>query len=89
MEAPQKGLTPEQLANAFENHIKNNYIRVDKKTYFCKDCNSQIQQATCHISIHDKEFPGCVGTGKVETVPLPYCPECEGEPKNTSTCVHV
>lgn len=89
MEVPQKGLSPEQLTKAFKDHIKNNYTRVDKKTYFCNKCDSQIQQTTCYVSIHNKKFSGCVGEGKVEKIPLPYCPKCEGEPKNTSTCMHV
>jgi hypothetical protein len=55
----------------------------------CKKCGSEIQQVIGHISIHLDCFDGCVGDGKVRTLPLPYCPECEGIPENTYTCVHV
>ena len=89
MEAPMKGLNPKQLEDFFKNHISKNYEKVaEEKKFICKTCGSAIQQATCFVSVHDVSFSGCAGNGEVLQVPLPYCPKCEGEPKNTSTCVH-
>ena len=90
MGAPLKGLSRE----AFNQYI-NDYIdkkcktKEGQKMFFCQVCDSKIQQTTCFVSIHLLKESGCKGPGKVVKLPLPYCPLCEGEPKNTSTCVHV
>lgn len=55
----------------------------------CKKCNKEIQQETGYISIHLDCFDDCVGDGEVKNIAIPYCPECEGKPIRTSTCVHV
>ena len=89
MEAPTKGLNPKQLEEFFKNHINKNYGKVaGEKKHICKTCGSTIQQVICYVSVHDARFSGCAGSGEVQQIPLPYCPKCEGEPKNTSTCVH-
>lgn len=84
-----KGLSLESLVEVFLKHIRDNYTKIDNKTYLCKTCNSKIQQVICYVSVHSKKFSDCVGMGKVNQMPLPYCPKCEGKPKNTSTCMHV
>ncbi len=55
----------------------------------CKTCGTVIRHTTCFVSIHEAAFGASrAGVGEVRHVPLPYCPHSEGEPKNTSTCVH-
>lgn len=92
MEAPLGGGTAQSIHKQAMNHV-DQFYKWDKKAgermMLCKKCNSEIQQTTLFVSVHDKRFEGCCGDGRVEQYPLPYCPECEGEPKNTSTCVHV
>jgi hypothetical protein len=89
MEAPTGGLSPEQFKECIKNHVEKNYQKKENlNEYFCKTCNSDIITTTCFVSMHSKSFSGCVGEGKVEQVPLLYCPKCEGVPKRTSTCVH-
>lgn len=89
MEAPAPGLSPEQFSECFEKHFEKNYQKKDgSNECSCKTCGSDIVSTTCYVSIHSKMFSCCTGDGKVEQVLLPYCPKCEGEPKQTSTCVH-
>lgn len=90
MEAPTSGLSREQMVDAFMKHIANSYTKIegDLKRIKCKKCGTRIEQVTCFISIHNKDWNGCVGSGKIEQVPLPYCPKCEGVPTRTSTCIH-
>lgn len=60
------------------------------ENFFCKQCGAMVMQATCAVSLHAREFGDlCAGSGKVVRVALPYCPQCEGEPTRTTTCVHV
>ena len=87
MEAPVKGLSPEDLVKKFEDHIKDHYEKVNGVNV-CKKCGTRVEQVTCYISVHSKMFSSCTGGGEVKQVPLPYCPKCEGVPKNTSTCMH-
>ncbi len=56
----------------------------------CKKCNAIIQQTTLYASVHDSPFEGCVGSGDVMTLALPYCPTCEPNvPATTNrTCIH-
>jgi len=91
MEAPSPRQSREQIVKDFETHIEQNYVPEEKdgkKYYSCRKCGTKIEQVNCAISIHSKLFTACTGEGKVENVPLPYCPECEGIPKKTSTCIH-
>lgn len=53
-------------------------------------CWTPIKAATLYVSVHVAEFPKCGGFGEVLQLPLPYCPQCEGEPADTPrSCVHV
>lgn len=88
MEAPQKGLSLQLFVKTFDDYLTEKCKRINEETYFCKKCNSQIEQTICFVSFHQKEFSGCVGRGQSEEIPLPFCRKCEGEPKNTKTCVH-
>ena len=88
MEAPAR-MNWQDFNNAIESHVERFYEKTENG-YKCKKCGAEIQQTTCTISIHTRLFDTrCVGTGEVRRVPLPYCLKCEGEPKNTSTCIHV
>jgi len=88
MEIPSGRMSPEQFEQAITTHETEHYKKVGDD-WKCKKCDAGILQTTGHVSIHSKMFSGCTGGGEVQPVPLPYCPNCEGVPKNTSTCVHV
>lgn len=89
MEAPQNGMSSEDFNGTIKAHIAANYEKT-QNGYKCKKCGSDVIQATGYASIHSTEFGDtCAGSGKVEQFPLPYCPNCEGEPTNLQTCVHV
>lgn len=75
---------------AVAEHVAQCYDKKVTGEYVCKKCGSEIRQTTCYVSIHSSKFDDvCVGIGKVDQKPLPYCPICEGRPNNISTCVHV
>lgn len=89
MEAPAAGLSGQSFDNVIAFHVEKFYEKIEGG-YKCRKCDVEIQQTTCTISIHTKLFDSqCAGAGEVRRVPLPYCPKCEGKPKNTSTCIHV
>lgn len=48
--------------------------------FSCLDCEAQIKSITIHHPIHDGPFP-LSGREKVEKEYIPYCPNCEEEPK--------
>ena len=45
---------------------------------------SYIMQTTIYISVYVKETRQQAGFGEVRHVPYPYCPKCQGKPKNVS-----
>jgi hypothetical protein len=47
--------------------------------WVCKTCGSTIKARLQHIPIHDGPFPFS-GSGQVETIELPFCPNCEETP---------
>jgi hypothetical protein len=81
------GLSVEE-ANKFLLGLADKYDKVEGG-YVCKTCGNEIQQTTLFISIHNKGWKGCVGSGKVQNVNYPYCPTCDGEPSVVRACIHV
>lgn len=81
------GLTVEQ-ANKFMKDKEAGFTQTEDG-WICKTCGATIMQTTLYVSVHEKDFGGCAGSGKVQTVPFPYCPACDGEPKMVRGCVHV
>ena len=58
--------------------------------FYCKNCDSQIKQVTCFVSIHLKAFePKCAGPGRVSKINYPFCPKCDGELEYVRACYHV
>ena len=58
--------------------------------FYCKNCDSQIKQVTCFVSIHLKAFePKCAGPGRVCKINYPFCPKCDGELEYVTACYHV
>lgn len=57
----------------------------------CNKCSAVIRQTILYASVHNSPFAGCVGTGEVENLALPYCPTCEPNvPAATQrTCIHA
>lgn len=89
MEAPPAKLSPEEFGRFIKEHVISRYDKVEERLV-CRSCGSVIQQITCYVSIHTSLFADqCAGFGEVKRFPLPYCPKCEGEPKTTSTCIHM
>ncbi len=89
MEPPK----PKQSKTEFLQTIRawvNGHCIENAGIYVCRECGRRILWTTCEVSIHTRStLSRCSGAGKVRRVPLPFCPECEGPPKNTSTCIHV
>jgi len=88
MEIPLGRMSPEQFEQTIADHRDLHYEQVGKN-WKCKKCDVDILQTTGYVSIHSKMFSACTGGGEVQPISLPYCPNCEGVPKNTSSCVHV
>jgi hypothetical protein len=89
MNAPQKSLSAEKFCRVFLDYIGKKCQKTDDG-YACATCGTRILFATAVVSLHVIEFePECSGFGEVKHVPLPYCPQCEGKPREISTCVHL
>jgi len=89
MNAPTGGMSLEDFQKAMESHVSLNYHET-QDGYVCNKCGTKIQQTTCFASIHTAEFGDChAGSGEVRRFPLPFCPECEGVPSKTDTCIHI
>lgn len=84
------GLSADEANEWFEKRNEALY-RKEPDGLACKKCNATIMQTTLFISMHDyaSVFGGCTGSGQVQKVNLAYCPNCEGEPKMASACVHA
>ena len=84
--------TTRYLGQITDDIVKNWEKRFEKRNglYYCKECDSQIMQTTCRVSIHWKMFePTCAGPGGVRTINYPFCPKCDGELEDLRACVHV
>lgn len=74
-------LTQEKLDSLEKKYIKK------EDGFYCSMCNNLIMQTTIYISIYAKETRQHAGFGKVKHAPYPYCPKCEGKPKNVSAYI--
>lgn len=95
MEIPKSKQTKEQFLGDIEKHVKENYALFDLDNFFyCKKCCNRIAWIICHVSVHDLVWEDvCAGGGQVVNAMVPYCPGCEGKPKNIgigcySACWH-
>jgi hypothetical protein len=91
MEAPRKGLSLRDLNEAIKTHYQQMYEDTTNTGWHCLACASEIQTVACAVAIH-RTPPGgaCEESGEAdEILSLPYCPQCEGRPASTSTCVHL
>lgn len=90
MEPPEPKLNKEKFLAVIEAWTNQHYIGTGEEGYVCRECGSRIMRATCYVSIHTNLFPNtCAGSGKVWRAAIPFCPQCEGAPKNSSTCMHT
>lgn len=87
MEAPAKRKTQEEFDAEVNAHLDAKCVQING-VWHCKECNGKISTATCFVSLHTVLFDTCAGGGEVRQKPLPYCPTCEGKPKQVQTCVH-
>ena len=88
MEAPTGGRSGKAIDDAIDAFERDKCVKRGS-SFYCRKCKSLIMQTTLYVSVHEKALPGCAGSGRVERRVLPYCPKCEGKPKNDCTCVHV
>ena len=89
MDAPPGRMSPDDFQRVLDEHVVAHFEKGDGG-YKCKRCGAVIKRVTGYASVHSAEFGDtCAGGGNVRQFPLPYCPNCEGEPKQTATCVHV
>lgn len=58
------------------------YYRDHLSTFHCWECDAEVQCKTRHLSVHDSPIP-LAGSGRVERVQAPWCPNCEREPSDT------
>ncbi len=89
MEPPKPKLDKAGFLAVVESWTNQHYIGTEEEGYVCRECGHRVMRATCYVSIHTSLFAICAGSGKVWRAALPFCPQCEGAPKNTSTCIHV
>jgi len=55
----------------------------------CLLCDRIMQLATVYVSVHATEFGNtCAGQGRCYPYLIPYCPNCELQPKEKG-CIHV
>jgi hypothetical protein len=93
MEAPRKGLSLADLNAAIKAHYQQFYTDT-QKGQTCKACGSLILMATCTVAVH-RALPGGACdkeegfVNETQEFPLPYCPQCEGVPTTTHTCIHM
>lgn len=89
MNAPPRGLCRTEFNGFIGRHCWERYTK-STGGRVCKKCGSRILQVAGFASVHAVEFGDhCAGDGDVKRFPLPYCPNCEGKPTETSTCIHV
>ena len=89
MEAPQQGISPDELNATIKAHFQEKY-RDTNDGLVCKKCGAKVQFVRCDVSVHETAPGGaCEGFGETQNFSLPFCPKCEGEPKSKSTCIHV
>lgn len=86
MEPPAGGQSRTAFTTAIDAHINARYKTIGDDLY-CRKCDSIILRQVCSVSIHTSAFPECAGK-KVEHIPLPYCPQCEGVSRKTHSCIH-
>jgi ribosomal protein L37AE/L43A len=88
MEAPTGMRSLKDISQDILTFLAKKCVKDGEDNYKCKKCGATIQKTTLYISMHGTEFSSCAGSGEVQQRALPYCPECEGEPKEVRTCAH-
>ena len=90
MNIPGPGLTEGQVNRAISRHCAERYQVVQDELH-CKSCDSRIEatRGTASVCFGTHGDGPCGGGGDVEGFILPFCPQCEGKPTETSTCIHT
>jgi hypothetical protein len=98
LEIPRDGLTFVGLEEAIRAEAWRRYRRKGTNIV-CRACGTGVDVVRGTASVcferHGRQTDGaryerpCGGGGDVEEFYLPFCPRCEGKPKQTSTCVHT
>jgi hypothetical protein len=94
MEAPRAGLSLAGLNAAVKVHYQQMY-RDTNHGQVCKGCGTKVMFTPGTVVVHNTapgvECPDEESYASEEplSLPLPYCPQCEGVPMRTSTCVHM
>lgn len=72
----------EDVRQKVKDHLKTNCTQAGTPLLTtCNKCHCVIKFLTVPYTILDGVFASS-GSGRVENVAVPYCPNCEGEPKN-------
>ncbi len=87
MEPPAKRKSRAEFEKEIQAHLEAKCMQIDG-TWHCKECKAKIHSSTCYVSVHTLLFDACAGGGEVEQKVIPYCPTCEGEPKENMSCIH-
>lgn len=87
MEPPAKRKTRSEFEAEVDAHLVAKCMQIEN-VWYCKKCKDKIHAAVCYVSLHTVLFEVCAGGGEVEQKPIPYCPTCEGEPKENASCIH-
>lgn len=87
MTTPSK-LTREEAKEQMRTYIREQTYREADQRLRHAACGAPIQFVPAYLSIHSSDISGCAGAGRVEIIPIPYCPACEPEPE-AHGCIHI
>lgn len=97
MKTPPTKMTWNALSDWVQSELGKNYKEHEEpgkpETYVvrCKTCGDECRMQIFSPAIHDNPFDRdlCMGTGKVRSFGVPYCPTCERDaPKFVRFCTH-
>ncbi len=63
------------------------FLVSEEDRYYCAHCITQLKGINAYISEHDSMWSDCAGGGEVQSILIPYCPNCESKPEEYG-CLH-
>lgn len=89
METPAARGTLQEFEAEIESYLSENCLKNESDEVRCRWCWTKTEFKVCYVSIHTTAFDNCSGSGRVKQIPIPYCPNCETEPTQDRSCVHL